>query len=104
MRIGGFEEDKEVKGVVHNCSIIGNTISGSHTAVDIIKSNNITFDDNKMIGIDKFFVDMEFTSTYIKNIKFINNIFSGAGRFRLYKTEKLSLDEFIKKYPINKKQ
>ena len=104
MRIGGFEESKDETGVVHNCTIIGNTISGSHTAVDITKTNNIVFDSNKMIDIDKFFVDMEFSSTYIKNIKFTNNIFSGTGRFRLYKTEKLSLDEFIKKYPTNKKQ
>ena len=102
MRVGGFEEDDT--GVVHNCFISGNTISGTHTAVDITKSNNITFYGNKMLDIDKFFVDMEFTSTYIKNIKFTNNTFSGTGKFRLYKTEKLSLDEFIKKYPTNKKQ
>ena len=101
MRVGGFEEDDT--GVVHNCTISGNTISGTHTAVDITKSNNITFDSNKMLDIDKFFVDMEFTSTYIKNIKFTNNTFSGTGKFRLYKSEKLSLDEFIKKYPTNKK-
>lgn len=101
MRVGGFEEDDT--GVVHNCTISGNTISGSHTAVDITKSNNITFDGNKMLDIDKFFVDMEFTSTYIKKITFKNNIFSGTGKFRLYKSEKLTLDEFIKKYPTNKK-
>ena len=104
MRVGGFEEDKDVTGVVYNCTISGNTISGSHTAVDITKSNNILFDGNKMIDIDKFFVDMEFSSTYIKNIKFTNNIFSGTGKFRLYISEKLTLDEFIKKYPTNKKQ
>ena len=101
MRVGGFEEDDT--GVVHNCTISGNTISGTHTAVDITKSNNITFDGNKMLDIDKFFVDMEFTSTYIKKITFKNNIFSGTGKFRLYKSEKLTLDEFIKKYPTNKK-
>ena len=100
IRLGGFDE--EDTGFVQDCDIIGNTITGSHEAVIISKAKDINFKGNKMIGMDKYFINMEFSSSYTKNIEFENNVFSGTGRFRLYSSTKLSLDEFIKKYPTNK--
>ena len=57
-----------------------------------------------MLDIDKYFVDIEFTSEYAKNIKIENNILSGAGKFRLYGITKLTLDDFIERYPSNQKK
>ena len=100
LRIGGFEEEET--GVVQYCKILDNTISGSHTAVIVSKAEYITFEGNQMVNIDKYFIDMEFSSSYTKNILIENNVFSGTGRFRLYGSTKLSLEEFIDKYPSNK--
>ena len=100
LRIGGFEEEET--GVVQYCKILDNIISGSHTAVIVSKAEYITFEGNQMVNIDKYFIDMEFSSSYTKNIKIENNVFSGTGRFRLYSSTKLSLEEFIEKYPSNK--
>ena len=102
LRIGGYEKDKT--GIVKNCQIKKNTISGSHTAVIISKAQDITFDGNTITDGDKYFIEMEFSSTYTKNINIVNNIFSGNGKFKLYGTTKLDLNEFIKKYPSNKKK
>ena len=102
IRIGGFEEDET--GIVQDCQIKKNTISGSHTAVIISKAQSITFDGNEITDSDKYFIDMEFSSTYTKNIEVVNNIFSGNGKFRLYGVTKLSLDEFLKQYPSNSKK
>ena len=102
LRIGGFEERET--GIVQDCQIKKNTISGSHTAVIISKAQDITFDGNTITDCDKYFIDMEFSSTYTKNIEIVNNNFSGNGKFRLYGVTKLSLDEFINKYPTNSKK
>ena len=102
IRVGGFDE--ESTGVVKDCSFIENTITGTHNAVIISKAENIIFDGNSMLDIDKYFIDMEFSSTYTKNIEIENNIFSGTGKFRLYGDTKLSLDQFIEKYPSNSKK
>lgn len=102
IRLGGFDEKDT--GYVQNCDIIDNVISGSHTSVIISKAKDITFEGNQMIDIDKYFIDMEFTESYTKNIEIENNVFSGAGKFRLYGATKLSLDEFIDKYPSNSKK
>ena len=102
IRLGGFDE--EDTGFVQDCDFIDNRITGSHEAVIISKAKNINFEGNTMIGMDKYFINMEFSSSYTKNIEIENNVFSGSGRFRLYSSTKLSLDEFIKKYPSNKKQ
>ena len=102
IRIGGFEEDET--GIVQDCQIKKNIISGSHTAVIISKAQSIIFDGNEITDSDKYFIDMEFSSTYTKNIEVVNNIFSGNGKFRLYGVTKLSLDEFLKQYPSNSKK
>ena len=102
IRIGGFEEDET--GIVKNCEIKKNTISGSNNAVIISKAEDITFDGNKITDCDKYFIEMEFTSTYTKNIEIVNNVFSGKGKFKLYGITKLTLDEFVKKHPSNTKK
>ena len=102
LRIGGFDE--EDTGVVKDCEIVENVISGSHTAVIISKAQDIVFDGNKFLDNDKYFIDMEFSSSYTKNIEIENNVFSGSGKFRLYGSSKLSLDEFLEKYPSNSKK
>ena len=102
IRLGGFDEEET--GFVQDCEIVNNKISGSHVAVIISKAKNIKFEGNKMTGMDKYFFNMEFSSSYTKNIEIENNVFSGTGRFVLYSSTKLSLDEFIKKYPSNKKE
>ena len=102
IRIGGFEEDET--GIVKNCEIKKNIISGSNNAVIVSKAEDITFDGNKITDCDKYFIEMEFTSTYTKNIEIVNNIFSGNGKFKLYGITKLTLDEFIVKYPSNTKE
>ena len=102
LRIGGFDE--EDTGVVKDCEIVENIISGSHTAVIISKAEKIIFDGNKFLDNDKYFIDMEFSSSYTKDIEFENNVFSGAGKFRLYGSTKLSLEEFLEKYPSNSKK
>ena len=81
-----------------------NTISESHTSVIISKAQSISFNENEITDNDKYFINMEFSSTYKKNIEVVNNIFSGNGKFRLYGVTKLSLDEFFKKYPSNSKK
>ena len=102
LRLGGFEEQET--GYVQNCDIVNNVISGGHTSVIISKAKDIIFDGNQMLDIDKYFIDMEFTESFTKNIEIENNVFSGAGKFRLYGVTKLSLDEFIDKYPSNSKK
>ena len=102
IRLGGFDEDET--GFVQDCDIINNKITGSHEAVIISKAKDIKFEGNQLLGVDKYFINMEFSSSYTKNIEIENNVFSGSGRFRLYSSTKLSLDEFIKKYPSNKKE
>lgn len=102
IRIGGFEQKST--GVVKLCTIKENTITGSHTAVIISKAEELTFEGNKMLESDKYFINMEFSSTYTKNIEIKNNVFSGNGIFRLYGITKLTLDEFIEKYPSNLKK
>jgi hypothetical protein len=102
LRIGGFEEHET--GVVQNCNITDNTISGSHTAVIVSKAKDINIIGNQMLRVDIYFVDIEFSSTYAKRINIEKNIFSGTGKFRLYKEKKISLNEFIVKYPSNKKR
>ena len=102
IRLGGFDEEET--GFVQDCEIVNNKISGSHVAVIISKAKNIKFEGNKMTGMDKYFFNMEFSSSYTKNIEIENNVFSGTGRFVLYSSTKLTLDEFIKKYPSNKKE
>jgi hypothetical protein len=102
IRIGGFEEEET--GVVQNCNITENTISGSHTAVIVSKAKDINIVGNEMLDADKYFVDIEFSSTYAKRINIENNVFSGTGKFRLYAVTKISLNEFLVKYPSNKKK
>ena len=99
LRIGGFQQ--KATGVVKECTIKDNLISGSHNGVIISKAENIVLDNNQFLSIDKYFIDMEFSSTYTKNIDIKNNVFSGTGKFRLYGATKLSLEEFIQQNPTN---
>ena len=102
IRAGGYE--KQSTGVVKDCKFLDNTITKTEKGVIISKAENILFDGNKMTDIDKYFIDMEFSSSYTKNIKIENNVFSGTGKFRLYGESKLSLEEFVEKYPSNNKK
>ena len=99
LRIGGFQQ--QATGWVKECTIKDNLISGSHNAVIISKAENIVLDNNQILDIDKYFIDMEFSSTYTKNIDIKNNVFAGTGKFRLYGATKLSLEEFIAQNPTN---
>ena len=99
LRIGGFQQ--KATGVVKECTIKDNLIDGSHNGVIISKAENIVLDNNQFLSIDKYFIDMEFSSTYTKNIDIKNNVFAGTGKFRLYGATKLSLDEFIQQNPTN---
>ena len=99
LRIGGFQQ--KATGVVKECTIKDNLISGSHNGVIISKAENIVLDNNQFLSIDKYFIDMEFSSTYTKNIDIKNNVFAGTGKFRLYGATKLSLEEFIQQNPTN---
>ena len=101
-RIGGFEEEET--GVVQKTDITNNSISGSHYAIIVSKAQDINISGNEMLDVDKYFVDIEFSSTFAKNISIEDNVFSGTGKFRLYATTKLSLNDFIAKYPSNKKK
>ena len=56
IRVGGYEEIET--GTVQN-----NFVQESHTAVVISKAKNITFAHNQMLNVDKYFFDMEFSST-----------------------------------------
>ena len=102
IRVGGYE--KKETGYVQDCTISGNKISGSDNAIHVAKAKNIVFDSNQITGANEFFINMEFDSSYTKNIEIENNIFSGKGKFRLYETTIMTLDEFIAKYPSNKKK
>ena len=99
LRIGGFQQ--KATGVVKECTIKDNLIDGSHNGVIISKAENIVLDNNQFLSIDKYFIDMEFSSTYTKNIDIKNNVFAGTGKFRLYGATKLSLEEFIAQNPTN---
>ena len=99
LRIGGFQQ--KATGVVKECTIKDNLISGSHNGVIISKAENIVLDNNQFLSIDKYFIDMEFSTTYTKNIDIKNNVFAGTGKFRLYGATKLSLEEFIQQNPTN---
>ena len=99
LRIGGFQQ--KATGVVKECTIKDNLIDGSHNGVIISKAENIVLDNNQFLSIDKYFIDMEFSSTYTKNIDIKNNVFAGTGKFRLYGATKLSLEEFIQQNPTN---
>ena len=101
-RIGGFEEEET--GVVQKTDITNNSISGSHYAIIVSKAQDINISGNEMLDVDKYFVDIEFSSDYAKRISIEDNVFSGTGKFRLYATTKLSLNDFIAKYPSNKKK
>jgi hypothetical protein len=99
LRIGGFQQ--KATGVVKECTIKDNLISGRHNVVIISKAENIVLVNNQFLSIDKYFIDMEFSSTYTKNIDIKNNVFAGTGKFRLYGATKLSLEEFIQQNPTN---
>lgn len=99
LRIGGYQQ--QATGVVKESTIKENLISGSHNGIIISKAENIVLDSNQILDIDKYFIDMEFSSTYTKNIDIKNNVFSGTGKFRLYGATKLSLEEFVAQNPTN---
>jgi len=100
IRLGGY--DKSSSGLVRDCEFIGNTISGGNYGVIISKAENIMFSKNKFIGIKQYFINMEFTKTYTKDIKIEENSFNGSGKFRIYGASKtISLSEFLKSYPSN---
>lgn len=104
IRIGGF--DKHDSGNVKNCIIRKNHINGNSNSVIIAKAEDILFEENEFIlyrnGNKKtYFVNEEFSSFYVKNVKFEKNIFSGNGNFKI-NDKNMNLDEFIKKYNSNK--
>ena len=99
LRIGGY--DQVDTGYVKNSQIKYNEIKGSNYAIIISKADNIKIEYNKFVGINTYFVNMEFTSTYTKNIAINYNKFNGSGRFKLYGGSSISLNDFVKKYPSN---
>lgn len=101
IRVGGYDEKHS--GWVKDSVFKKNHISGSPTGIIIAKVDNISFEENEIIvGEKKRFVKVEFSSSS-KNIKFKSNLFSGNGNFKIHKNS-LSLSEFIKKNPSNKKK
>jgi len=101
LRIGGYDEKDS--GLVKNATFSGNTITGSTYGAIISKAENILIEGNRFEGMNDYFIDMEFTSSYTKKVEVKNNKFKGKGKFRVYKTTTYSLDNFIKKYPTNEK-
>lgn len=98
IRIGGYEEDET--GTVQETTIKSNYIEGTDEAIIISKAKNIYIEEND-IYTNGYFTNMEFSSKYTKDITFTSNTFYGAGRFKMYGSEKLTLDQFIKQYPTN---
>ena len=104
IRIGGF--DKHDSGNVKDSIIRKNQINGNSNSVIIAKAENILFKENEFIlygkgDKKKYFVNVEFSSSYVKNITFEKNVFEGNGIFKI-NDKKMDLDEFIKKYNSNK--
>ena len=102
IRIGGYAEVET--GYVQVTDILENTISGSSTAIIISKAKDIDIIGNKITDANKYFINIEFTSSYARRITIENNVLSGSGKFVLYGTTKLSIDDFIAKYPTNTKK
>ena len=100
IRVGGY---KEHLLSVKDSEFKNNKISKSKTPIIISKVDGITFKENHITGSHLFFVEMEFSKNYCKNIKFINNKFVGSCKFKIYGKIQLSLNQFIKsKFNINK--
>jgi len=92
LRVGGY---KKSLLSVKNTEFKNNKISKSPTPIIIAKVDGVTFRENEIIGGNKFFIIMEFSKDYTKNLKFINNKFVGSCKIKLYGKIDLSLNQFI---------
>lgn len=84
IRIGGY--DTKTSGTVKNSVFYNNTFINNTGDSDIIisKVDNIVIANNIFIS-NISYVETEFSSTYIKNLKFYNNCFNRSGdNFSLY--------------------
>ena len=97
IRVGGFK--KNLLSVT-NTKFIKNIISKSKTSIIISKVDNISFEENQISDVTNYFIQMEFSKDYTKNVKFEKNTFSGTGIFLIY-GKKLTLKEFLNKYKSN---
>ena len=82
MRIGGY--DTKTSGVVMNCEIYNNSFIDNTGDFDVIISmvDNIMFANN-IFKTDGGFIETEFSSSYIKNLKFFNNCFDGKNEIEI---------------------
>ena len=97
IRIGGY--DTKTSGTVKNSVFYNNTFINNTGDSDIIisKVDNIVIANNIFIS-NISYVETEFSSTYIKNLKFYNNCFNRSGdNFSLY-DDNLTVDDLNNLY------
>jgi len=92
IRVGGYKKNLLS---VKNSEFKNNKISKSQTPIIIAKVDGLTFKENEIIGGHKFFIVMEFSKDYTKNIKFIKNKFVGSCKIKIYGKLEFSLNQFI---------
>ena len=91
IRVGGYKKNLLS---VKNSEFKNNKISKSQTPIIIAKVDGVTFKENEIIGGHKFFIVMEFSKDYTKNIKFVKNKFVGSCKIKIYGKLDFSLDQF----------
>lgn len=97
IRIGGY--DTKTSGTVKNSVFYNNTFINNTGDSDIIisKVDNIVIANNIFIS-NISYVETEFSSTYIKNLKFYNNCFNRNGdNFSIYDDD-ITVDELNNLY------
>ena len=100
IRVGGYKENLLS---VKSTEFKNNKISKSETPIIIAKVDGITFKENEIIGGKKYFIFMEFSEEYTKNLKFIKNKFVGSCKIKIYGKLEYNLNQFINsKFNTNK--
>ena len=96
MRIGGY--DKKTSGTVKRCSVYNNTLLENSGDYDVIisKADTVVFANNIFVSKNNL-VETEFDASYITNLSFINNCFSGKNKLELFDKE-LNIDELNAQY------
>ena len=86
LRIGGY--DTKTSGVVKSCTVANNSFIGTKGEFDVIISmvDGIVFANN-LFASDASAVETEFSTSYIKNISFISNLFDTDEELELFGKE-----------------
>ena len=102
LRNGEFDE--EDTGIVKDCEIVENVISGSHTAIIISKAENIVFDGNQFLDNDKYLLIWNLVLLILKILKLKIMFFLDLGNLGYMEVQNCLLMNFLKKYPSNSKK